>query len=138
MVLVALSISAGHQPKIAGAVTVDMYPPKELSKEDYMQKIFGDKAVIATAVILHESGDNLKAINYNCIYGGKSTFCKPQDRAKAWSVDCGIGQINVKGKVCPRELLTLEGNMQAIEKVYKTQGLNAWVSYTTGRYKMYL
>lgn len=138
MMVIFLGIVLVNQPKIAGAVTVDMFPPKVLTKEEYMQKIFGDKTKIATAVILHESGNSLSAINYNCIYGGKSTFCKPQDRAQAWSVDCGIGQINVKGKVCPKELLTLEGNMKAIEQKYKTQGLNAWVSYSTGRYKMYL
>lgn len=106
--------------------------------DDYIHDIFGRKAKIAKAVILHESNGELDSINYNCIYGGKSTFCKTKDRAKAWSVDCGIGQINVKGQVCPPELLTLEGNMEAVEHIYQEQGLNAWVSYTTGRYKKFL
>lgn len=119
-------------------VAQDVVPPQAKTAQDYIQDIFGDKAKIATAVILHESQNKLDAVNYNCVYGGKSTSCRKGDEARAWSVDCGIGQINVRGKVCPAELLTLEGNMKAIEKVYDTQGLNAWVSYSTGRYKKYL
>jgi hypothetical protein len=66
------------------------------------------------------------------------TACKKGDEYKAWSVDCGIAQINTRGQICPKELLTLEGNMKALEKIYKEQGLNAWVSYKTGAYKRYL
>lgn len=100
--------------------------------------IFGDEAEIATAVLMHESGLRLDAINWNCRYEGKSKSCKIEDRHLAWSVDCGIGQTNVKGKVCPAKLLTLDGNMEQIEKIYKSQGLSAWVSYTSGAYKKFL
>lgn len=106
--------------------------------EQYIKEIFGANAKIATAVLEHESGMNLTAINYNCKYNGKSTFCKKGDEGKAWSVDCGIGQTNVKGKVCPAHLLTLEGNMEKVEQIYKTQGLNAWVSYKNKKYKQFL
>ena len=106
--------------------------------EQYIKEIFGAKAKIATAVLKHESGMNLTAINYNCRYNGKSTFCKKGDEHKAWSVDCGIGQTNVKGKVCPQELLTLEGNMKKVEQIYKSQGLNAWVSYKNKKYLAYM
>lgn len=110
--------------------------------DQHIQRIFGNKAKIATAVFTHESGMNLRKVNYDCTYivNGKKqyTFCHKGDEAKAWSVDCGIGQINTKGKVCPEHLLTLEGNVIAIEKVYKEQGLQAWVSYTSGAYKKYL
>lgn len=105
---------------------------------EYIEDIFGTNAKIAQAVILHESNNQLDAVNYNCTYGGRSTFCRAGDKPKATSVDCGIGQINVRGQKCPEELLTLEGNMKAVEKVYKEQGLRAWVSYTTGRYKKFL
>ncbi len=120
---------------------------KPMTAEQYIEKIFGSKAEIAKAVILHESGNNLRAMNWNCWYyrtGSDgivrrySTFCKKPDRPKAWSVDCGIAQINVRGRYCPEHLFTLEGNMGAVEKIYKTQGLNAWVSYKTGAYKKFL
>jgi len=34
--------------------------------------------------------------------------------------------------------MTLEGSIPTIEKIYKTQGLNAWVAYKTGSYKKYM
>jgi hypothetical protein len=117
----------------------------EITLEQHIQRIFGDNAEVATAVLKHESGLNLTAKGYNCHYVNPetvkrySTSCKTiADRATAWSVDCGIAQVNVKGTVCPTELVTLEGNMKAVEKIYKEQGLNAWVSYTTGRYKKFM
>lgn len=112
--------------------------PIHKTQEQYIQEIFGAKAKIATAVLTHESRMKLDAVNYNCYYDGHSTFCKKGDRAKAWSVDCSIAQINVKGNKCPPELMTLEGNMKATAYIYKTQGLNAWVSYRTGAYKQFL
>lgn len=118
------------------AEPVDILP--EPTYEQEIQRIFGDKYKIALAVLQHESQGNEKAKNWNCIYNGKSTFCKTEDRSKAWSVDCGIAQINVRGQVCPAELMTKEGSIPYIEKIYKTQGLNAWVSYKTGAYKKFL
>lgn len=106
--------------------------------DQYLHEIFGSKAKIAKAILTHESGLKLDAVGYNCYYGGKSKACKKNDIHKAWSVDCGIAQINVKGKKCPKELFTLEGNFEEVERIYKTQGLNAWVSYKTGAYKKYL
>lgn len=132
----ALAVMLVCRPKIL--VAQDVVPVEYKTADDYISEIFGDKAKIATAVILHESQNKLDAVNYNCIYGGKSTSCRKGDEPKAWSVDCGIGQINVRAKSCPSDLLTLEGNMEAIEKIYQTQGLNAWVSYKTGRYKKYM
>ena len=106
--------------------------------EQSIQRIFGSQTKVALAVFKAESQNNEKAINYNCIYGGKSTFCKPQDVYKAHSVDCGAAQINVKGKVCPPELLTKEGSIPYIEKIYKTQGLKAWVAYSNKSFQRYL
>lgn len=118
-------------------------PVVPIEVEEHIIDIFGDKADIATAVLLHEGGMNLDAKGYNCFYTDKngkrySTHCKKEDRPKAWSVDCGLAQINVKGQTCPSELLTLEGNMKEVERIYKTQGLNAWVSYKSGAYKKFL
>jgi hypothetical protein len=107
--------------------------------EEKLSVIFGKDSKIGIATIKHESqGFKLNAKNWNCIYEGKSTFCKKQDRDKAWSVDCGLTQKNVKGKVCPKELMTLEGGLIEIKKVYNEQGLNAWVSFKTGAYKKFL
>lgn len=104
----------------------------------YIDDIFGKEATIATAVLSHESGLRLDAKNWNCIYGDKSKICKVEDREKAWSVDCGIAQVNVKGKVCPAHLMTLEGNMKQVQKIYEEQGLEAWTSYNSGAYKQFL
>jgi len=126
------------------------YKPQRISADDpvitfeqHMTRIFGDKTEIAIAVLKHESGLRLDAKNYNCFYYNKngkrySTFCKPSDYGDAWSVDCGIAQINVPGTICPKRLLTLEGNVEQVEKIYREQGLNAWVSYTNGKYKQFL
>ena len=107
--------------------------------DEHIVEIFGAKAKIAKAVFMHESGGmKLDAINYNCRYDGRSTFCRKGDKDKAWSVDCGLAQINVRGTVCPEHLFTLEGNMEAVAKIYKEQGLRAWVSYNNGSYKKFM
>lgn len=108
---------------------------EEQQKE--VDRIFGDKAQIATAVFRHESGLILNAVNHNCKYNGKSTFCKKGD-TNITSSDCGFAQINVKGKTCPAELLTFEGNLKAAEKIYKSQGLNAWASFNNESYLAFM
>ena len=123
---------------------VDVQDVKPLTLEQHVKQIFGDNAEVAMAVFTHESGLDLSTTHYNCKYvsakNGKvhSKTCKKGDNEKAWSVDCGVAQVNVKGKVCPKKLLTLEGNMEAVEKIYNDQGLSAWVSYTSGAYKKFL
>lgn len=135
--LVIVVVTLLHSPIVL--VAADEAPkPTPPTLDQYISEIFGSKAPVAKAVIMHESNLKLDSINYNCIYGGKSTFCKKIDRKNAWSVDCGIAQINVRGTVCPKKLLTLEGNMQAVAVIYKTQGLSAWASYNNGAYKQYL
>ena len=116
----------------------DVYIPAPKTIDDYINSIFGDKAKIAKAVLKAESGLKLNAKGYNCYYGGKSKACKPVDRPKAHSVDCGILQINVKGQTCPDYLLTLDGNMQVAEQIYKTQGLRAWSAFNNKSYLKFL
>lgn len=108
------------------------------SFEQEITRIFGSKAEIALAVFEHESNNDVDSINYNCRYNGKSTFCKKGDKGKAWSVDCGVAQINFRGQVCPPQLLTKEGSIPYIEKIYKEQGLRAWVSFNNKKYKQFL
>lgn len=111
---------------------------KVLTLDEHLHQVFGDKGPLMKAVLKHESGLNLKAINYNCKYNGRSTFCKKGDRKLATSVDCGLFQLNVRGKVCPKEYFTIEGSMPKVTHIYKTQGLKAWVSYNNKKYKAYM
>lgn len=127
--------------KVTSAKTV--IPVVTPETKDHIEKIFGEKAEIATAVFMHESGLILDKKGWNCHYyrddGTRySTHCKKEDRHKAWSVDCGLAQINVRGQECPKEFLTLEGNMTQVALKYEQQGLNAWVSYKTGAYKKFM
>lgn len=134
MGLLVLSSLIGFRPQRINADAPIIAP----TVDQYIINIFGSQAKVAKAVLTHESNLKLDAVGYNCMYGGKSKSCKPQDRQKAWSVDCGIAQVNSKGNTCPENLLTLDGNMTAAAKVYKDQGLSAWVSFTSGAYKKFL
>lgn len=132
---------------------IDAEPLQIITKptlEQHIERIFGEKAKVAMATFKAESGLKLDAKGYNCMYqktvieNGKakiksfSKSCKKEDRYRAWSVDCGLAQVNVRGQVCPRELLTVEGNMKQVEKIYKSQGMLAWSAYKNGSYKKYL
>jgi hypothetical protein len=139
MVTIVLLFSLLGLPTKDSANEPEITQPPTPTFEQEISRIFKDKSNIALAVFEHESnGGDIDAKNYNCRYDGKSTFCKKGDKLKAWSVDCGIAQVNVKGQVCPPELLTKEGSIPYIEKIYKEQGLNAWVSYKNGAYKKFL
>ena len=122
----------------AKPITTEELEIVQPSFEQEITRIFGSKAEIALAVFEHESNNDIDSINYNCRYDGISTFCKKGDEKKAWSVDCGVDQINVRGQVCPPQLLTEMGSIPYIEKIYKEQGLKAWVSYNNKKYKDFL
>lgn len=93
---------------------------------------------VANAVRMAEGGNNPKAVNWNCHYGTVSKACLPADRAKAWSVDCGYFQINVRGTTCPDELFDPIYNVQVARSMYERRGWQPWVAYTSGSYKKYL
>ena len=82
----------------------------------------------AISVAKNESGWRPDAKGWNCHYEGKSMACKPQDRENAWSVDCGLMQINVKGKECPSELLDIKTNILKAYAMYKRRLWQPWVS----------
>ncbi len=94
------------------------------------------------AVFTAESGLDPLAKNWNCEYweNGKkiSTSCKPEDREKAWSVDCGIAQLNFAGTECPKESLDPVWNVQMARAKYERQGKRAWVASWNDNYKKYL
>ena len=96
--VLALSLLGIFPQRGATEELIIVQPP---TVEQHIQRIFGTQARVATAVLKAESGMKLNAKNYNCFYyrndGSKySTSCKKDDKSKAWSVDCGFAQINVK------------------------------------------
>lgn len=101
---------------------------------DLIKKTFPEDHETMLAIAKAESRMVATAQNWNCHYyrtdGSRySTSCKPEDRGKAWSVDCGVFQINMPGKVCDPALFEIEHNMKVARKIYDTQGLTAWVTY---------
>lgn len=83
-------------------------------------------APVFNAIAWAESQFNPQAVNWNCYYGGKSKPCKKQDRDKAWSVDCGLYQINYKGNKCPSELFDIDINLARAEDLYFQRGYSPW------------
>lgn len=111
----------------------------------YLAKTFENEGpqVIYEAISVGktESGWRHDAKGWNCIYDvlgnvkpqktektDVSKACKPEDRDQAWSVDCGIMQINVAGKECPKALFNPETNIQKAYEMYKRRGWQPWVA----------
>lgn len=124
-------------------VVVEQEPRIEDKIKEYFPRSW--KTVIAIAHA--ESNMKPTAINHNCFYKGSvvftervkgsiSTFCKDGHEKYAWSVDCGILQVNVKGQTCPE--WTLDEHLEIASELSKRQGLEAWVAYKNGAYKKYL
>ena len=103
---------------------------------------FGNNAKIAKAILMQESSLNPKAINYNCYYYKNqirySTTCRRGDEIKAWSVDCGLSQLNHKGQVCPEWTFVMEKNIEKMSDMYQKRGWNCWVAYTSKSYLKYM
>ena len=81
---------------------------------------------IFVAICKAESDCTPTAMNWNCYYGEVSRACKKEDRDKAWSVDCGLFQQNVLGKVCPKELFDPLTSILNAQKLYNSRGLQPW------------
>jgi hypothetical protein len=79
-------------------------------------------------VISLESGFKPNAMNWNCRYGNRSMVCKKGDLDKAWSVDCGIMQLNYPGKYCPGNIMDWKTNIRLGYEKFKRQGMKAWVA----------
>jgi hypothetical protein len=104
-----------------------MTDPKGI--EALITRYFGEESKTALAVFKTESGLSPTSMNWNCYYGGVSKQCKAEDREDAWSVDCGIAQINVIGKVCPEELFIPEKNIERAYAMFQKRGFQPWVSF---------
>ena len=136
----ALLILCSGQTLVASAPSV---PIEEKSVEELVEHYFPENSALMKAVFMAESSLNENAKNYNCHYYNEdgircSASCTKADRVRAWSVDCGISQINVRGTTCPDELLDPAINIARAREKYDTEGLGAWVVYKTGKYKRYL
>lgn len=104
---------------------------------------------IAVAVAKSESGLRTDAMGWNCYYinaQGKqySKACLPQDRAKAWSVDCGVMQINHIGKTCPEHLFDPDENIKIGKEKYDNSekrigiGFYPWMAWRNNLHLKYL
>lgn len=106
--------------------------------QELIKEKFQDDSEVVSAVFKAESGHRSDAMGWNCYYNGQSKACLPQDRNQAWSVDCGVAQINVIGKVCPEELFDPENNLNVAKKMYESRGLSPWVAWVSGAFKKHL
>lgn len=115
-----------------------------------IRNIFIEEPEKAIAVFRSESGLRSNAKGWNCYYTGDngeqiSKACNPEDREKAWSVDCGIAQLNFPGKECPIESMDADWNIQkAHEWKYLSNkraggtGWGPWVAEANGRHLVFL
>lgn len=91
-----------------------------------------EKMFQAIHIAKSESGLRHKAVNYNCTYekNGEviSTSCKPQDRGRAWSVDCGVFQLNFHGQICPVWTMDYQKNVDYAFGMYVRRGFQPWVA----------
>jgi hypothetical protein len=92
----------------------------------------------AIAVAKAESGINPRAKNYNCRYNGRSTFCREGDKKSAWSVDCGVYQINTIGRECPEYLMDPIENIRIAKKMHESRGWTPWIAYNNKSYQLFL
>ena len=54
------------------------------------------------------------------------------------STDTGLMQINSVHGLDPETLLDPTVNIQAAYRIYQTQGLKAWTSFSSGKYKQFI
>jgi len=108
--------------------------PTVQSVEKEVRKVFGNDSDVALAIFKTESALKADSKNWNCYYDGRSDICKPEDRGKAWSVDCGVAQINTLGTECPNELFDYRNNIRIAKRMFDDRGFQPWVTFNKGYY----
>lgn len=111
------------------------------SQEEVARKVkgvFTRDPETAVAVFRAESGLRPDAQGWNCYYNGISSACRPEDRSKAWSTDCGVAQINTPGTICPRELLEVDTNLKRAKQKYTARGWQPWSAWLSGKHLAFL
>ena len=96
-----------------------------------IKEVFGKDGDTMIAIAYAESNLDPHAINYNCKYGNKYTYCKKGDEKKAWSKDSGLFQIN---SVHTKKDISIKENILLAHDIYKIQDFNAWYSYRSGKF----
>lgn len=118
---------------------------KSTSRPDiamYILGVFGEDGEEMLATLIAESGLNPEAKGWNCTYpeNGQmiSRACNPEDRPRAWSVDCGVAQLNFSGTECPKESFDPVWSVDMAFKKFQRQGWGAWVANARGLHEKYM
>jgi len=108
--------------------------------EGMIRRAFPEDPHTAVAIAKAESRLKTDSKGWNCYYNGRSQACRVEDRESAWSVDCGVMQINVIGKECPKELFDPTHNIEVGRKKYEGRNFTflAWSAYKNQSYLKYL
>ena len=108
------------------------------SLEAKIRETFPEDPETAVAVSKAESRMKAEAVGYNCVYEGRSQSCKKGDESKAWSVDCGLMQINSVGKSCPEELMNPDNNLRVAKNIKEKGGWERWWTFKTGKHLAFI
>jgi hypothetical protein len=99
---------------------------------------FQNEYEVALAIARAESGLRPDAQGFNCYYNGVSQSCRKGDESRAWSTDCGLYQINVKGTTCPAHLFDPSQNIQIAFEKYQKRNWQPWSAWKSGKYLAFM
>lgn len=100
-----------------------------------VKQFFPKSYKTALMIFKSESGLIPDKKGYNCYYGDISKACAVADRYRAWSVDCGIAQLNFLGKECPPQAFDPDWNLAQAAAKYERRGWQPWVVFNRGIYQ---